>query len=144
MAELDNRFRITKFDGTDFNLWKDKIVNALVASECDESIKQTFKIEDEEDVVKALTKKDEKAKLILMTSINDNILRKLPRKTAKDIWLILKDKYEDKNLQNVIFLRRRFLNSKQEAKESIEDYIDRVELLEEELELVCRNNFVLF
>ncbi len=110
-------------------MWKDKIVNALVASECDESIKQTFKIEGEEDVVKALTKKDEKAKLILMTSINDNILRKLPRKTAKDIWLSLKDKYEDKNLQNVIFLRRRFLNSKQEAKESIEDYIDRVELL---------------
>ena len=71
-----------------------------------------------------------------MTSINDNMLRKLPRKTFKDIWLSLKDKYEDKNLQNVIFLRRRFLNSKQEAKESIEDYIDRVELLKEELESI--------
>jgi hypothetical protein len=39
MAEPDNRFRITKFDGTDFNLWKDKIGNALGISECDESIK---------------------------------------------------------------------------------------------------------
>ena len=55
--------------------------------------------------MKALTKKDENAKLILMTSINENILRKLPRKNSKDIKTSFKDKYEDKNLQNVNFLR---------------------------------------
>jgi hypothetical protein len=40
-----------------------------------------------------------------MTSINENILRKLPRKNSKDIKSSFKDKYEDKNLQNVNFLR---------------------------------------
>jgi hypothetical protein len=140
MADLDNRFRITKFDGTDFSLWKDKIINALVASDCDESIKDAFKLEGDENVLKALIKKDEKAKLILMSSIQDNILRKLPRKTAKEIWTNLHAKYEDKNLQNLIFLRRRFLNSKQEANENVESYIDRVEMLKEELEAISANN----
>ncbi len=75
-----------------------------------------------------------------MSSIQDNILRKLSRKTAKEIWNNLHTKYEDKNLQNVIFLRRRFLNLKQEINESIENYIDRVELLKEEIESISANN----
>jgi hypothetical protein len=71
-----------------------------------------------------------------MSTIADNILRKISRKSAKDIWKSLTDKYEDRNLQNVIFLRRRFLNSKQETNESVEDFIDKVEMLREELETV--------
>jgi hypothetical protein len=97
MADLENRIRITKFDGTDFSLWKDKIINALKASDCEDSIKEAFKLEGDEDVLKGLIKKDEKAKLILMSSIQDNILRKLPRKEAKQIWKALHEKYEDKN-----------------------------------------------
>ena len=42
MADQDNRIRITKFDGTDFSLWKDKIINAMKASDCDETIKTEF------------------------------------------------------------------------------------------------------
>jgi hypothetical protein len=42
MADLANRIRITKFDGTDFSLWKDKIMNALKASECEDSIKEAL------------------------------------------------------------------------------------------------------
>ena len=71
-----------------------------------------------------------------MSTIADIILRKISRKSAKDIWKSLTDKYEDRNLQNVIFLRRRFLNSKQESNESVEDFIDKVEILREELETV--------
>jgi hypothetical protein len=82
MADQDNRIRITKFDGTDFSLWKDKIINAMKASDCDETIKTEFKLEGDENVLRAFVKKDEKAKLILMSSIQDNILRKFPRKTA--------------------------------------------------------------
>jgi hypothetical protein len=122
MADLENRIRITKFDGTDFSLWKDKIINALKASDCEDSIKEAFKLEGDEDVLKGLIKKDEKAKLILMSSKQDNILRKLPRKEVKQIWKALHEKYEDKNTQNIIFVRRRFLNMKQETNETIEDY----------------------
>jgi hypothetical protein len=140
MADLENRIRITKFDGTDFSLWKDKIINALKASDCEDSIKEAFKLEGDEDVLKGLIKKDEKAKLILMSSIQDNILRKLPRKEAKQIWKALHEKYEDKNTQNIIFVRRRFLNMKQETNETIEDYIDRFEMLKEELEVLVNTS----
>jgi hypothetical protein len=43
MADLENRIRITKFDGTDHSLWKDKIINALTASDCEDSIREAFK-----------------------------------------------------------------------------------------------------
>jgi hypothetical protein len=116
MADLENRITITKLDETDLSFCKDKIINALKASDCRDSIKEAFKLEGDEDVLKGLKKKDEKAKLILMSSIQDNILRKLQRKEAKQIWKALHEKCEDKNTQNIIFVRRRFLNMKQEDK----------------------------
>ena len=143
MDGLDNlKSNFKKFDGTDFGLWKDKVQAALKASKCVEAIKTEFKIKvEDEDQNKAEKERkneetDDKAKFILMSTIADNILRKISRKSAKDIWKSLTDKYEDSNLQNVIFLRRRFLNSKQETNESVEDFIDKVEMLREELETV--------
>ena len=50
-----------------------------------------------------------------MSAIANNNLRKISRKSAKDIWKSLTDKYENRNLQNFIFLTRRFLNSKQDS-----------------------------
>ena len=140
LENLKSNFK--KFDGTDFVLWKDKIQAALKASKCVEAIKEEFKIklegdiENKEEKEKKNEETDGKAKFILMSTIADNILRKISRRSARDIWKSLTDKYEDRNLQNVIFLRRKFLNSKQEVSESVEDFIDRVEMLREELETV--------
>jgi hypothetical protein len=115
MDGLDNlKSNFKKFDGNDFGLWKDKVQEALKASKCVEAIKNEFKIKvEDEDQDKAEKERkneetDDKAKFILMTTIADNILRKISKKSAKDIWKSLTDKYEDRNLQNVIFLRRRF------------------------------------
>ena len=69
MADIENRMRITKFDGTDFSLWRDKIILALTASECEDSIKDEFKLDGDENMLKLLVKKDDKAKMILMSSI---------------------------------------------------------------------------
>ena len=140
MADIENRMRITKFDGIDFGLWRDKIILALKASECDDSIKDEFKLEGDENMLKLLVKKDDKAKLILMSSIQDNILRTLPRKTSNEIWKALHAKYEDKNTQNVIFLRRRFLNIKQESSESVEEYTNKFEMCKEKLDAISGNN----
>ncbi len=99
-----------------------------------------FKLEGDEEVLKVLIKKDDKAKLILMSSIQDNILKKFPRKEAKQIWKALHEKYEDKNTQDIIFVRRRFLNMKQETNETIEHYIDIFEMLEEDLEVLVNTS----
>jgi hypothetical protein len=55
----------------------------LKVSDFEDSTKEAFKLEGDKDVLKGLIKTDEKAKLILMSSIQVNILRKLPRKEAK-------------------------------------------------------------
>ncbi|CAF1118125.1 unnamed protein product, partial [Brachionus calyciflorus] len=83
MSEIGEtiRFYIKKFDGNDFVLWKDKVLSALNATQCSEAIKDDFNSEGPEKKLK-----DEKAKLILMTSIEDRILRRLTRKTAHEIW----------------------------------------------------------
>jgi hypothetical protein len=140
LENLKSNFK--KFDGTDFVLWKDKVQAALKASKCVEAIKTEFKIkiegedQNKEEKEKKNEETDDKTKFILMSTISDNILRKISRKSAKDIWKSLTDKYEDRNLQNGFFLRRRFLNSKQESNESVEDFIDKVEILREELERI--------
>jgi hypothetical protein len=140
LENLKSNFK--KFDGTDFFLWKDKVQASLKASKCIEAIKEGFNIkiegqvENKEEKEKKNEETDDKAKFISMSTIADNIFRKISRRSAKDIWKGLTDKYADKNLQSVIFLRRRFLNSKQESNESVEDFIDRVEMLREELETV--------
>ena len=69
MAEANElaRLRITKFNGDDFDLWKDKIMNALKASDCDQTIMQGFDLNEGNDQEKkAKEKTDEKAKLLLM------------------------------------------------------------------------------
>ncbi|CAF1034530.1 unnamed protein product [Brachionus calyciflorus] len=71
------RFNIKKFDGNDFVLWKEKVLSSLNAFQCSEDIKDVFNSETPEKKLK-----DEKAKLILMTSIDDRILRMLTKKTA--------------------------------------------------------------
>jgi hypothetical protein len=53
---------------------------------------------------------------------------------------ILNEKYEDKNTQNIFFVRRRFLNMKQETNETIEDYIDRFEMFKKELEVLVNTS----
>ncbi|CAF1077662.1 unnamed protein product, partial [Brachionus calyciflorus] len=123
------RFNIKKFDGTDFVLWKDKVLSALNASQCSEAIKESFESDSPEKILK-----DEKAKVILMTSIEDKILRRLKRKTAKEIWTSLTNRYENKNFLNIMCLRKKILNSKQEDNESVESFIDRVQNLSEEIE----------
>ena len=117
------RFRITKFNGNDFSLWKDKVINALTAVECNQAITEEFDLNQNRDVN---LKKDEKVKLILMSAIHDDILRKISRKTAKDIWSGLQTRYEVRNIQQVISLRRKFFNSKQDKNETIESFIERV------------------
>ena len=91
MDGLDNlKSNFKKFDGTDFGLWKDKVQAALKASKCVEAIKNEFKIKvEDEDQDKAEKERkneetDVKAKFILMSTIADNILRKISRKSAME------------------------------------------------------------
>jgi len=64
----------------------------LKASKCIEAIKEGLNIkiegqvENKEEKEKKNEETDDKAKFILMSTIADKILRKISRRSAKDIW----------------------------------------------------------
>ena len=76
---------------------------------------------------------DDKAKMFIMSTVTDSVLRNVFKETAKEMWQVLCAKYEAKDVQGLNFTRRKFLNCKQEN-ESVECYIDRVASLRDELE----------
>jgi hypothetical protein len=121
------KYGIRKFDGKDFILWKDRIENTLEASKCSDAIKEDFDLSvGEDNVIKNKKEQDTKAKLILMSSMQDSFLRKVPRTLAKEIWKALKSRYEEKNGANILVLKKNFLSSKQAANENVEKFIDRI------------------
>ena len=98
-----------------------KILIALNASEIEDTISEEFKLNDgDENEKKEKKKKDDKAKVILVSTIHDNILRNIPIDTAKNIWKALTAKYELSNIQNIISLRRKLMNAKQGINEAME------------------------
>ena len=125
---INNKFSVKKFDGKDFSLWKDKVTIALKAFKCHDAVKEDFDVSKENN-----EQKDDQAKLILVTSIADPILRKINRETAKDMWDSLIEKYEKKNLHMMSYERKKFLNAKQEKNESIEEFGDRLLKMKDEL-----------
>ncbi len=58
------KYNITKFNGTDFALWKDKSLNALNALEFEDVIKEEFDLnEGNDEARKAKKRKMKKQKL---------------------------------------------------------------------------------
>jgi hypothetical protein len=103
MAGQDMKYNITKFNGTDFRFWKNKILIALNAGDLEDVIQEEFKLDDgQEDEKKAKMKTDNKTKINLVSSIHDNILRNLPIDTAKSIWKALITKYASCHIQNIM------------------------------------------
>jgi hypothetical protein len=136
MAEVIDQMKygIKKFDDKDFILWKMRIENALEASKLDQTIKPTYKIEGDENVMKELKESDVRAKFILMSSVTDNVLKTLVTTTAKDIWSSLKTRYGETTQANILVLRRNFLSMKQENDESVEKFIDRIKIARDEID----------
>ena len=130
MADLFDisKYGLKKFDGKDYLLWRDKVLTAVRAVQCIDAINPDFEINDK------TRNKEDRAKMILMSSIDDKILRRLRRKSASDIWDDIVVKYQDTHAQNVVFLKRNFLNSKQQINESLSDFIDRTLNLRDEIE----------
>jgi hypothetical protein len=126
MAEAQEAFNfkvsVNKFDGTDFTSLSDsKVTSALKASRLWEAVNDGFDTDAEGNA-----EKDEKARVILMTSITDSILRKSPFTSARAVWKALMKQFEVKSTRNVIFLLQRFMNHKQDEDESVENFTDRV------------------
>ena len=109
-------YKIKKFDGKDFSNWKLRTENALRHYKCWVAVE----LEDYDVTEEAKAEIDENARFIIMGSVSDQVLRKVKGNITFEIWSNLLKKYEEKNAQGINFLRRKFLNVKQEKSEPID------------------------
>jgi hypothetical protein len=72
-------------------------------------------------------KRENKAKVLLRMSVKDSkILHIRDCKTSNDTWTTLKDLYETKNTNQVLFLKSKLLYIKMEENESVSTFFSRI------------------
>ena len=120
MAE-DGKFRIEKFDGTDFSWWKMQIEDLLVQKDLDVVLgDKQGKLSDAEWAVL-----DRKAMSVIRLSLTKNVaFNILKEKTAKGILEALSNMYEKPSAANKIFLIRELVNTKMKEGSSVTEHIN--------------------
>ncbi|KAM0026735.1 putative RNA-directed DNA polymerase [Helianthus debilis subsp. tardiflorus] len=125
MAE-DGKFRIEKFNGTDFAWWRMQIEALL--GECDLDVVLEEKPVGMDKAAKAIwNSKDKKARgkitLALTRSVAFNIMKET---TARDMLEALSNMYEKPSAGNRVFLMRELFNMRMNEGSSVADHINEV------------------
>lgn len=117
----DGKFRIEKFDGTDFSWWKMQIEDLLVQKDLDVVLgDKQGKLSDAEWAVL-----DRKAMSVIRLSLTKNVaFNILKEKTAKGILEALSNMYEKPSAANKIFLIRELVNTKMKEGSSVTEHIN--------------------
>ncbi|VFQ61284.1 unnamed protein product [Cuscuta campestris] len=120
MAE-DEKFRIEKFDGTDFNWWRMQIEDLLVQKDLDVVLgDKPEKMSDADWVVL-----DRKAMSVIRLSLTKNVaFNILKEKTAKEIMDALSNMYEKPSAANKVFLIRELVNTRMKNGTSVTEHIN--------------------
>ena len=140
----EKEVNIKRFDGNsiDFRVWKIRVQTAMMANDCEDAILDGFDFA-ESGKEAANAKMNKKAKLIIVQSITDSILRKISKDAltdlAKDLWANIIATYESLDEFSIIFLRGKFLHLKQESNESLDSFIAKVKRVRQELESAGEN-----
>ncbi|VFQ99727.1 unnamed protein product [Cuscuta campestris] len=117
MAE-DGKFRIEKFDSTDFSWWKMKIEDLLVQKDLDVVLgDKPEKMSDADWDQKAMSV----IRLLLTKNVAFNILKE---KTAKGIMEALFNTYEKPFVANRVFLIRELVNTRMKEGTSVTKHIN--------------------
>ncbi|KAJ0479700.1 putative RNA-directed DNA polymerase [Helianthus annuus] len=125
MAE-DWKFRIEKFNGTDFAWWRMQIEALL--GECDLDVVLEEKPAGMDKTAEAIwNSKDKKARgkitLPLTRSVSFNIMKEI---TARDMLEALSNMYEKPSAGNRVFLMRELFNMRMNEGSSVADHINEV------------------
>ena len=79
-------------------------------------------------------KREGKARMLLKMSVKDCIIPHIREcKTANEIWGILKDLYEIRNSNHILFLKSNILSLKMEENETIVSFVARIKDLKNKL-----------
>ena len=118
-SETKNLFGIRRFEGTSFDLWKERMHGILFLKDCDEALAKT-KPETMEDA--AWQKLNKKAITYIKMAVSDEILVELKGlPTAYEVWEKLKATYEITTPVNQVHLMRKLVGMQlDETKTAVE------------------------
>jgi hypothetical protein len=57
--------------------------------------------------------------------------------TSKETWTTLKDLYDSKNTNRVMYLKSKLISTRMEENESISDFISRIKYIKDKLGNIC-------
>ena len=128
-------YTISKFDGTNYHLWKFKIQMVLEEKDLWDALVEDRPTTIEEALV--WDRKDRKAKAVICLALSDAQLMNVRSATsAVEVWTKLEALYEGKGLANRLFLRRRFFTISMAGGEAVLEYVNRVKELAGQLEAI--------
>ncbi|KAK0599716.1 hypothetical protein LWI29_007942 [Acer saccharum] len=119
---MATKFKIEKFNGSNFSLWKIKIRAILLKDNCLLAIGDRPAEITDDNKWKEM---DGNAVANLHLTLADGVLSSIAeKKTAKEIWDTLTRLYEAKSLHNKIFLKRRLYTLRMAESSSMTDHIN--------------------
>ena len=100
---------IMRFDGNkrNFKVWKIRVENALKLNKSWAACCSNFDIEEsgKEAINEEL---NIKAKHIILSTITDNVLRKVYKELAKEMWTLLIESYEKYYVREIFYIKKKF------------------------------------
>ncbi|VFQ93059.1 unnamed protein product [Cuscuta campestris] len=119
----DGKFRIEKFDGTDFRLWKMQIEDLLVQKDLDVVLGDKPEKMSDADWAGL----DRKAMSVIRLSLTKNVAFNIRKeKTAKGIMEALSNMYEKPSDANKVFLIRELVNTRMKEGTSVTEHINKL------------------
>ncbi|VFQ67221.1 unnamed protein product [Cuscuta campestris] len=119
----DGKFRIEKFDGTDFSWWKMQIEDLLVQKDLDVVLGDKLEKMSDADWAGLDRKAMSVIRLSLTKNVAFNILKEM---TAKGIMEALSNMYEKPSAANKVFLIRELVNTRMKNGTSVTEQINKL------------------
>ena len=121
-SDAKNLFEIRRFDGTGFDLWKDRMQGILFLKDCEDALAEN-KPEDVSDA--DWTRMNKKAITYIKMAIVDDILVDVKGlTTAHAVWEKLKSSHENKSPVNQVHLMRKLVNLDLDESKSVSEHLN--------------------
>ena len=137
---------VDKFDGSNFHIWKYKMMVYLKGKELWEVVEKsiddlaTGKTTDEKDKsISNLKNKDNRAFMAITMSLSDGqiiLLQSKAIETAKNAWELLLETFEKKSLMNKLYLKRKLMTTTMREGDDIELHLNCLISIATQLECI--------
>ena len=120
-SEMKNLFEIKRFEGTSFDLWKERRQGILFLKDCDGALQEAKPQDMAQDAWETLNKK---AFTYIKMGVSDDILLELKGlRYAFEVWEKLRANYENTTPVNQVHLMRKLMRMQLEDSENAMEHL---------------------